>query len=264
MAINQTAHSTQHKHFHKATGNQQRSPASTMKITRSTTCIDLGLEKAATCDGCVRRGNQTENEKNRDSISAKYFSDKYNSRSIGKRGKTAGQRLHEGAWTQLAKKGLWCMPTEPAEEEEQPQRRLKKTMEAWTVRTEKETASLSKVTVKQTRQQIIEDFVDSMSCKNDVVMLIDKLLFAIGYKQEDVIDLTNIFDSPPRADPLDTATAVQALCELHCVPKILAETEVPTETGNDRDVSEAARILCDTISQSKKGGNVMPTMYFKL
>jgi hypothetical protein len=78
------------------------------------------------------------------------------------------------------------MPTEPPEEEQQPQRILETTMKA---RTEKETASLSKVTVsKPTGQQIIEDFIDSMSCKNDVVMLIDKLLYAIG--QEDVIDWT--------------------------------------------------------------------------
>jgi hypothetical protein len=146
MAINRPAHSTQHKHFHKATGNQQRSPASTMKITRSTTCVHLGLEKATTCDGCVRRGNQSENKKKSRQYQCKrYFSDKYNRRSIGKRGKTIGQRLHERAWTELAKKGLWSMPTEPPEEEQQPQRILETTMKARTVRTEKETASLSKV-----------------------------------------------------------------------------------------------------------------------
>ena len=102
---------------------------------------------------------------------------------------------------------------------------------------------------------MVEQFIKNAS-ERDIVALIEKLLgtiSGIANKQDVVIDLTRLLDSPPRADSLDTATAVQALCELvDYVPEIPVVPDVPTETDNDGDVSEAARILCDTISQSDK------------
>jgi hypothetical protein len=70
-----------------------------MKITRSTTCSDLGLEEVVKYDGCVRRGSHSEDEKKLRQYQCKrYFSDRYNIREIGKRGKTIGQRAYERAW----------------------------------------------------------------------------------------------------------------------------------------------------------------------
>jgi hypothetical protein len=265
MTINRTSHSTQHKHFRNATRSQQRTP---LKITRSTTCSDLGLKGTAICDGCVRRDNQSENEKKSRQYQCKqYFSDKYNVRKIGKRGSTQGQRAYERAWAQLAnKQGHWCMPTEPAEEnKEKPQQRFTGTPKATTVKTVKETATLAKITVKQSRQQLIEAFVDE-STINEVVMLIDKLLAAIGHNEEDltdIIDLTNFPDAPPDCDPSTTAAAVLGLCNLGAAPEqfeVLLSTPINmTLTPADSDVVDAsqravvnaAQILC---SASKPKG----------
>ena len=242
-----------------------------LRITRSTTCNDLGLVGAVRCDGCYQRSersfkSESEN-KARKYRCKRYFSDKHNTRKISKRGKTQGQSVHERAWAQLTKRGH-CEPTAPAEEEEeeQPQLRFEKTTTATMVQTEKEMASFSNLMVKQTRQQMIVEFIDSMSCKHDLVMLIDKLLSAIGFQEEDVIDLTNIPDTPHHCDPSTTAAAIEGLCNLDATPKNMSPT--PTEnvdvvaastlTDNSdvvaavvqRDVVDAAHILYCT-SQSK-------------
>jgi hypothetical protein len=75
-------------------------------------------------------------------------------------------------------------------------------------------ASLKKLKAKS-RRQIVEEFVSQYS-KTDVVALIEKLLVAMGvsYQPDVTFDLTSVSDSPPKADTNDTATAVQALCEL--------------------------------------------------
>jgi hypothetical protein len=238
-------------------------------ITRSTTCRDLGLSKAATCDGCVRRGSRSEdNNKSRQYQCKRYFSDKYNNRKIGRQGKTTKQRGYERAWAELAKRGFSCtIPTEPAaEEKEKPQRRFQNnTPKEATVQNENEKAmaSLSEIMVKQTRQQIIEAFIEK-SCTRDIVMLIDKLISAAGHDEQEVTDLTNILDTPPKCNPSSTAAAVQGLCDLSAeplnVPDVVVNNSIPTEADDvnvvddvvQRDVVDAAQILCST---SKPKGN---------
>jgi hypothetical protein len=123
---------------------------------------------------------------------------------------------------------------------------------------------------KQTQRQTVLKFINN-SRQHDIVVLIEKLLgtiSSIANKQDVVIDLTSLLDSPTRADPFYIDTAVQALCELDLgAPETPTETDalapqILIQTDNDGDISEAAWILC-LVGQSKRK-NIMPTMCYRL
>jgi hypothetical protein len=204
-----------------------------LKITRSTTCTDLSLEGPAKCDSCVQRGNKSESQKkSREYKCKRYFTDKYNTRIISKRGKTQGQAGYERAWIQLRKLGH-CESSQIAE---QPQRQHTETLVAQgNSKKQKRMASSKKLKAKS-RRQIVEDFVNQSS-KTDVVALIEKLLVAMGVSHEPDVtfDLTSAADLPPRADTNDAATAVQALCELEKgAPKNPIEIDDPAHGRMER------------------------------
>jgi hypothetical protein len=173
---------------------------------------------------------------------------------------------------QLTKLGL-CEPTCPEEEQPQQQQHTKTldtSQAATNVQTKKTTASLKKITPKQTERQLVEKFLKT-SRQHDIIALIEKLLgtiSSIANEQDVAIDLTGLLDSPTRADPLvradpsDTATAVQALCELDNAPRTPAP-QSPNQIDNDGDVSLAAQILFSA-SQSKRkkhnANNVLRTV----
>jgi hypothetical protein len=214
-----------------------------IKITRSTTCADLRLEGAAKCDGCCQRGDKSElGKKARRFKCKRYFTEKHNSRNNSKRGKTQGQAGYERAWVQLRKLGH-CNSTEI---EEQPQNVETPSETQGNRKKQKKQPMASLKTIKaKSRRQMVEDFVNE-SIKTDVIALIEKLLVAIGvsYEPDVMFDLTSVADSPPppKADPTDTASAVQALCELvEGAPQNPIEIDCPAPESciDDTDVVEA-------------------------
>lgn len=163
-------------------------------IRRSTTCDDLGLSIAARCDGCVRRNGKTEIQcQTRTYKCKRYFSEEFNpKKKPGKRGKNQKEKGYDRAWKELETKGYqpleeWVNVDKHRQEPKpQPRRWHAKMAEAEAttrVQNEKATATLSEITVQQTRQQTIEAFIDK-SCKHDVVMLIDKLFYAAGHDEQ--------------------------------------------------------------------------------
>ncbi len=141
---------------------------------------------------------------------------------------------------------------------------------------------------------MVEDFVNE-SIKTDVIALIEKLLVAIGvsYEPDVMFDLTSVADSPPppKANPTDTASAVQALCELvegapqnpieidcpapeSCIDDtdvveapqnpIAIDCPAPESCIDDTDVAEAAQILFAASQRKKMDSNkILQTVRLK-